>query len=161
MHKTCISLAYVSVVAEVTDRVTGMAEDTHRSVQVERVDTGRYLARNARGGTLPIGGDDFTPVELLLAAIGGCTATDADVVVSRRVEPEAFTVTVSGDKIQDETGNRMENLAVTFQVRVPEGPAGDQARTVLPRAVTLSHDRLCTVSRTVELGTPVHVTIED
>lgn len=138
-----------------------MAEDTYRSVRIERVSTSRYLARNASGATLPIGGDDFTPVELLLAAIGSCTAMDADVVISRRTEPESFTVTVGGDKVQDETGNRMTNLAVTFDVRLPEGPAGDQARTLLARTVKLSHDRLCTVSRTVELGTPVSSTVSD
>ncbi|OLF12212.1 oxidoreductase [Actinophytocola xinjiangensis] len=138
-----------------------MAEDTYRSVQVERVSTMRYVARNAAGATLPIGGDGFTPVELLLAAIGSCTAMDADVVISRRTEPESFTVTVSGDKISDDTGNRMTNLAVTFDVRLPEGPAGDQARTLLARTVKLSHDRLCTVSRTVELGTPVTSTVTD
>ncbi len=138
-----------------------MAEDTLRSVRLERVAVGRYIAHNARGGTLPIGGDDFTPVELLLAAIGSCTATDTDVVTSRRAEPTAFTVTVTGDKVSDrETGNRMENLTVTFEVRFPEGEAGDTARTLLPRTVALSHDKLCTVSRTVERGTPVTPRIE-
>jgi putative redox protein len=140
--------------------VAGMADhtaaDTFRSVRIERDSVGRYTVRNARGGTLAVGGDAFTPVELLLAAIGTCTATDTDVVTSRRAEPDSFTVTVSGDKISDETGNRMENLAVTFELRFPDGPAGDQARTVLPRTVALSHDKLCTVSRTVERGTPVH-----
>lgn len=131
-----------------------------RSVRIERVSTGEYVVHNERGGTLPVGGDNFTPVELLLAAIGSCTAIDTDVVTSRRAEPTGFTVTVSGDKVSDkETGNRMTNLSVTFDVTFPEGPAGDEARTVLPRTVRLSHDRLCTVSRTVELGTEVHTTI--
>jgi uncharacterized OsmC-like protein len=81
---------------------------------------------------------------------------DTDVVTSRRVEPTAFTVTVSGDKVSDhETGNRMDNLAVTFEVRFPESEAGDAARALLPRTVALSHDKLCTVSRTVERGTQV------
>lgn len=44
---------------------------------------------------------------------------------------------------------------MTFQVRFPEGEAGDAARAVLPEMVTRSHDRLCTVTRTVERGTPV------
>jgi putative redox protein len=137
-----------------------MAEDTFRSVRIERASVGRYVVHNARGGTLPVGGDDFTPVELLLAAIGCCTATDTDVVTSRRVEPTAFTVTVSGDKVSDrETGNRMENLAVTFEVSFPDGEAGDAARALLPRTVALSHDKLCTVSRTVGRGTPVTPTI--
>jgi uncharacterized OsmC-like protein len=130
--------------------------DSYRSVRIDRVSTGKYVVRNARGGTLPVGGDDFTPVELLLAAIGACTATDTDVVTSRRAEPTGFTVTVSGDKVSDrETGNRMTNLSVTFDVTFPDGPAGDEARALLPRTVKLSHDKLCTVSRTVELGTEV------
>jgi uncharacterized OsmC-like protein len=81
-------------------------------------------------------------------------------VTSRRAEPTHFSITVSGDKVSDkEEGNRMTNLHVTFDVRFPEGPAGDEARTLLPRTVKLSHDRLCTVSRTVELGTEVTTTI--
>ena len=46
-------------------------------------------------------------------------------------------------------------IEVVFDVVFPEGEAGDAARTVLPVAITKSHDRLCTVSRTVELGTPI------
>lgn len=134
--------------------------DSFRSVRIDRVSTGKYVVRNARGGTLPVGGDDFTPVELLLAAIGTCTATDTDTVTSRRAEPTAFTITVSGDKVSDkQDGNRMTNLSVTFDVQFPEGPAGDEARTLLPRTVKLSHDRLCTVSRTVELGTEIKTEI--
>jgi len=135
-----------------------MSDDTFRSVDIERTGAGQYLARNVRGGSIRVGrgGDDsFTPVELLLAALGGCTAIDVDVATSRRTEPDEFRIRVTGDKIQDESGNRMENLRIEFSVRFPAGDAGDAARQVLPRAVRVSHDRLCTVSRTVELGTPV------
>jgi len=134
--------------------------DSYRSVRIDRVSTGKYVVRNERGGTLPVGGDDFTPVELLLAAIGTCTATDTDVVTSRRAEPTGFTITVSGDKVSDKVeGNRMTNLSVTFDVTFPDGPAGDEARALLPRTVKLSHDKLCTVSRTVELGTEIEARI--
>ncbi|MBO4210504.1 OsmC family protein [Micromonospora echinofusca] len=140
-----------------------MSEDTFRGVDITRTSVGRYEVRNSRGGSLVVGtgGDDtFTPVELLLAAIGGCTAIDVDLVVSRRDEPDEFQVRVTGDKVRDESGgNRMQNLAVEFTVRFPAGPAGDAAREMLPRAVRMSHDRLCTVSRTVELGTPVSTTV--
>ena len=141
-----------------------MSDDTLRTVSVDRVGTGRYAATNVRGGRIEFGsGDDadFTPVELLLAALGGCTAIDADVATSRHAEPVRFSVTVSGDKLGGDEGNHMENLAVTFHVEFPEGAEGDKARAILPRAVRLSHDRLCTVSRTVERGTPVTSTIED
>jgi putative redox protein len=137
-----------------------MTEDTLRSVRIERTGARRYVAHNPRGGSISFGaGGDagFTPVELLLAAIGGCSAIDADVATSRHTEPTGFTVTVTGDKITGDEGNRMANLSVSFEVRFPDGEAGDRARDILARAVRLSHDRLCTVSRTVELGTPVAV----
>jgi putative redox protein len=135
-----------------------MAEDTLRSVEIERTALGNYTVRNVRGGTLTIstdGGDSFTPVELLLAAIGGCTGADVDYITSKRARPESFTVSVTGDKVRDEGGNHLQNLRVELTVRFPEGPDGDRAREALPRAAKMSHDRLCTVSRTVELGTPV------
>jgi uncharacterized OsmC-like protein len=133
-------------------------------VSIERLGTGRYAATNVRGGRIEFGtGDDadFTPVELLLAALGGCTTIDADVATSRHAEPVRFQVDARGDKINDEEGSRMENLAVTFHVEFPAGPEGDRARSILPRAVRLSHDRLCTVSRTIERGTPVSSTIAE
>lgn len=138
-----------------------MSDDSFRSVEIERTSVGRYVVRNVRGGSISMGsgGDDsFTPVELLLAAIGGCASIDVDHVTSRRAEPARFSVEVTGDKIRDESGgNRMRNLRVEFAVTFPEGPDGDRAREALPRSLQQSHDRLCTVSRTVELGTPVTV----
>jgi uncharacterized OsmC-like protein len=141
-----------------------MGDDTLRSVQFERTANTKYEVHNVRGGTLSVGSGqdaDFTPVELLLAALGTCSAIDVDIVTSRRAEPTEFTAVVRGDKIRDEEGNRMEDLAVEFTIRFPEGEAGDKAREALPRAVKMSHDRLCTVSRTVELGTPVSTTLAD
>lgn len=145
-----------------------MTDDSLRSVTVERTSTGRFVATNARGGTITFGsasdadGDtDFTPVELLLAAIGGCTAVDVDVATSRHAEPDVFSIAVTGHKIADDLGNRLTDLRVTFSVSFPDGAGADRARAILPRAVKTSHDRLCTVSRTVEIGTPVTATVED
>lgn len=139
-----------------------MPAESHRTVTITRTSAGRYSAVNARGGTLEFGTgevDDFTPVELLLAAIGGCTAADVDIFTTRRAEPESFVVEVGGDKVREEAGNRMDNLSVAFRVTFPQGEGGDAARAILPEAVQRSHDRLCTVSRTVELGTPVATSI--
>jgi len=136
-----------------------MTDNTGRSLAIERDIDGRFVARNVRGGSMPIGtGDDdsFTPVELFLAAIGGCTAIDVDVLTSRRAQPDEFTVAVTANKIRDESGeNRLVNITVEFAVTFPDGEAGDSAREVLPRYVRMSHDRICTVTRTVERGTPV------
>ena len=139
------------------------ADSSHRGVRLERVEHSRYLAHNERGGQLSMGtgqNADFTPVELLLAAIGGCTAADVDALTSRRAEPTSFEVGIDAEKIRDANGNHLTDLLVTFRVRFPGGEDGDKARALLPEVVQMSHDRLCTVSRTVQLGTPVANRIE-
>lgn len=133
-------------------------DSAHRSVSIRRTGSTRFAVVNDRGGELTMGtGDDadFTPVELLLAAIGGCTAIDVDILTSRRSEPDAFTVRVDGDKVRDGGGNHLTDIVVTFQVAFPDTPGGDEARSILPDVVRKSHDRLCSVGRTVELGTPI------
>lgn len=132
--------------------------DAMRSVSIVRTSAGKFRATNARGGILDFGsgGDDqFTPVELLLASIAGCSAIDVDIFTSRRSEPDTFEVTASGEKLRDEQHNHMGPITVRFEVTFPEGEAGDAARKVLPDSLQQSHDRLCTVSRTVQLGAPV------
>jgi putative redox protein len=145
-------------------KVAGMATDSaHREVTVQRVSTGTFTAVNPRGGRIPVGtgGDgDFTPAELLLAAIGSCTSMDVDALTSRRAQPAAFEVVVGADKVRDGSGNHLTDIEVTFRVTFPAGEPGDAARALLPDMVKKSHDRLCTVSRTVELGTPITSRIE-
>ncbi|MET9734604.1 OsmC family protein [Streptomyces sp. NPDC006458] len=145
-----------------------MTDNTLRSVTVERTGTGRFVATNTRGGTIAFGSasepgseTEFTPVELLLAALAGCSAVDVDVATGRHAEPDRFTIVASGHKISDDLGNRLTGLQVTFSVSFPDGEGAERARAILPRAVKTSHDRLCTVSRTVETGTPVTATVEE
>jgi uncharacterized OsmC-like protein len=139
-------------------------DNGHRQVIIDRLRTSHYTVTNDRGGTISMGDgsdDSFTPVELLLTAIGGCTAIDVDMLTSRRSEPASFQIVVEGTKIRDEQhANRMSDLVVTFKISFPDGEAGDKARAVLPDAVKVSHDRLCTVSRTIEIGTPITSVIE-
>jgi uncharacterized OsmC-like protein len=138
----------------------GADPTTRRSVDIERTGAGTYLARNARGGRLRVSAADdadFTPVELLLVALGACSAVDVDTVTTRRAAPERFAVRVDADKVRVDGANALQDLVVTFDLRFPDGPEGDAAREVLPRALQVSHDRSCTVSRTVEAGTPVRM----
>jgi putative redox protein len=135
----------------------------HRTITIHRLANGRFAARNLRGGEITFGtgdGTGFTPTELLLAAIGGCTAIDVDILTSRRAEPESFEITVSAEKVRDHDGNHLTDITVSFRLAFPPGEGGDAARAVLPDAVRKSHDRLCTVGRTVELATPIATTID-
>ena len=138
-------------------------DGSERSVELVRQGKGAYDAVNNRGGRIRVStGDDadFSPVELLLVAIAGCSAADVDFLTARRAEPERFVVRARADKVRDDDGNCLRDIRVTFDVRFPAGEGGDAARGVLPEAARRSHDRLCTVSRTVELGTPIEVVVE-
>jgi uncharacterized OsmC-like protein len=135
-----------------------MDDDTLRWLDLTQIGEGRYKAVNRRGGVLPIGsGDDpdFTPVELLLAALAGCTAIDVGAITGKRAVPEAFDIHTEGHKIRDEGGSHLVDLKVTVSITFPDGEAGDRAREVLPRAVRQTADRLCTVGRTLQLGTEI------
>ena len=137
--------------------------DTHRWIELERTEPGVFVVRNARGGELRVGGDAgdlFSPLELLLAAIASCSAADVDAITRRRAEPDRFRARVDAQKVRDETGNILRDIELTFSVAFPPGEAGDAAREALPRAVQSSHDRSCTVSRTVEAGVPVRTLID-
>lgn len=136
-----------------------MADDP-RNVTVTRLDTGVYEATNPRGGRIRFGskaGDDFTPVEMLLAALAGCSAVDVDQVTSRRATPDRFEVRVSAQVERGGSGNLLQDIVVAFDLAFPQGPEGDTARALAPRALEISHQRTCTVSRTVQTGVPVRM----
>jgi len=145
------------------------ADPDARHVELERLGLGRYRATNVRGGTLLItsgttrtGDEDhtaFTPVELLLVAAAGCTAADVDHITAKRAEPDRFQVRSAARKARDEGGNHLRDLQIDLEVEFPTGPGGDAARSILPDAAARSHDRLCTVSRTLERGTPVQTRV--
>jgi putative redox protein len=136
-----------------------MTADNHRFVTLERLEEGVYLATNAKGAQLRFGSkadDAFSPVELLLAAIAGCSAVDVDTVTGRRSAADHFAARVDATVVRD-NGNVLKDIQLTFDLSFPDGEAGDAARAILPQAIKTSHERTCTVSRTIEAGTPITV----
>jgi putative redox protein len=128
------------------------------TVNLSRLSQHHFEATNSRGGTLRFGrkwAGEFTPVELLLVAIAGCTAMDVDAITVKRSEPRRFDVSCSGHSTKSEHGNHVTDIQVDFNVDFPDTEEGRAATDVLEKAIRKSHDRLCTVTRTVELGTPV------
>jgi putative redox protein len=134
-----------------------MDDDTLRWIDLTRIGEA-YQAVNRRGGVLPIGaGDDpgFTPVELLLVALAGCTALDVGAITGKRATPETFEIRATGHKVRDDDGSHLVDLNVSMSITFPDGEAGDRAREILPRAVRQTADRICTVGRTLQLGTDI------
>ena len=129
-----------------------------REVSVVRTASRTYKATSAEtGSSIEFGQAEglLTPVELLLAAIAGCSSIDVDVATTRRSEPEQFEVTASGDKLTEDGASRMEDIRLGFDLKFPDTEEGRKAAGMVERIVKLSHDKYCTVSRTVELGAKV------
>ena len=94
----------------------GWQMSTDRRVDLVRTSRLQFTATNARGGTLSFGSGDhgeFTPVELLLVALAGCTGMDVDAITSKRAEATGL-LTVKPLRSNGET------LATT--TLVPHGP---------------------------------------
>lgn len=135
-------------------------ESTMRSVHLVRTGPQQYRAENPRGGVISFGegqDTDFTPVELLLVALGGCNAITIE-ALTKRAEPKRFDVAVEGQKRKDaDGGSQLEDLIVTIDIAFDRDEAGQAMADRVPDAIEKSHHKLCTVSRTVERPSPVRI----
>lgn len=140
-------------------------ETTAQHVTLTREAEGVYVARNGRGGEYRFGynvDNALSSVELLMVAIAGCSATDVDMMTSRRAEPSKFEVTVEAEKVAGSTPAFLRNIDLLFDLVFPEGEDGDKARARIGAALKAAEEKTCTVSRTVTHGSPVTLrTAED
>lgn len=134
-----------------------MTEISPRKVTMTRESEGVYTATNEAGDSLTFGRGEglLSPIELLLAAIAGCSSIDVDAMTSRRTEPTKFDVTATADKVEENGGSVLDNIAVEWDLAFPEGDAGDKARARVGAALKSAHEKTCTVSRTVEAGVAI------
>jgi uncharacterized OsmC-like protein len=115
------------------------------SVRVERTDDGGFRARNDRGAEVTIGGSDedgvFTPVELLLAALGGCEIVTVEPLTAQRGHRLVrLAATVEAEKIKP---TRLGTITVTYDVELP--PGDDTAASVFADVARRVHEHHCTV----------------
>ena len=133
-------------------------EISPRQVTLVREAEGVYTARNARGAEYRFGynvDDALSSVELLMVAIAGCSATDVDMMTSRRSEPTKFEVDVTAEKVGGSSPAFLRNIDLVFDLLFPEGEDGDKARARIGAALKAAEEKTCTVSRTVTHGSPV------
>ncbi|GAA0515137.1 OsmC family protein [Saccharopolyspora thermophila] len=134
------------------------------STPVETTRTGQhtFTATNPRGAQVTIGRDGapgaFTPGELLLAAIAGCAALTGENLLVRRIGEDAgFTVHADRRKAPEDP-NKFSSVQITFDVDLSViEDEGERGRLV--DAVRRAIEKYCTVSRSVEEGTPIDLTL--
>jgi uncharacterized OsmC-like protein len=129
-------------------------------VTVERTDDGGYVARNGRGGEIRFGtseGADFTPVEMLLAALGGCNIVTVEPLTAQRGHRlTRLAAALEAEKIKP---NRLGPITMTYDVTLP--PDDPEAAPVFRSVAERVHERHCTVSTALREQTTVDVEIPE
>jgi uncharacterized OsmC-like protein len=130
-------------------------------LSVERIDKHDFIGRNDRGATVRIGRSgapgSFTPGELLQIATAGCTAITTEELVTRRAGDDTRMVTTV-DHVRAEGAREYERIRV--QLHAELAFLDEDTRERVMRAMRAAVERQCTVSRTLERGAPVDLTIE-
>ena len=115
-------------------------------------DNYHFQLKNERGHIVDIdnrsefGGDDLgaSPMELILMAVGGCSSIDViSILKKQRQEITSFKVEVEGERVQIEEAKPFKEITVVFLL---EGKI-DSEKAI--RAVELSFDKYCSVSKTL------------
>ncbi len=119
-----------------------------RVVKVKWIDGMRFVATDSTGHSIVmdaskhVGGEGsgFSPLELLLAALGGCTGIDiVDVMRKQREDVEDLEIVVSGKRAK-EPPRVYTRIHVNYRIK---GKAIKEKK--VQRAIELSEDKYCSV----------------
>jgi len=103
------------------------------------------------------GGHDkgFRPMQMLLAAMGGCSAVDVvSILKKQRVELKDIKITVTGEREKDQTPSLYTEVHLHFKLY------GNIDLEKANKAVALSVGKYCSVARTLEKTAKVTFSVE-
>ena len=133
-------------------------------VEINRVDADfRMEAVNDKGNSIIMdageadGGHDsgFRPMQLLLAALGGCSAIDLIAILRKQREPlNDLKITVTGEREAGVVPALYTEAHIHFKL------FGAVNREKAERAVALSVDKYCSVAKTLEKTAKVTYSFE-
>jgi putative redox protein len=107
-------------------------------------DTGNTIDMD---GSPAIGGENkgFRPMQLLLAAIGGCSTIDIVSILRKQREPlEDIQITVNGEREPNVEPSLFRDIHVHFALK------GNLSEEKVRKAVDLSMQKYCSVAKTLE-----------
>jgi putative redox protein len=119
----------------------------------------RFTGINEAGDKVVIDGDQpaigLRPMELLLSALGSCTAYDVVDIMTKKRQPLArYRVEVEGTQAEDHP-KRYTHIHLTHY-----GAGPNITPEALNRAVELSHTKYCPVSASLNAEITVSVVVE-
>jgi putative redox protein len=130
-----------------------------KTVVVHRLTGHRFLGSNDQGDKVLIDGDQpatgMRPMELLLAALAGCTAYDVvDIMEKKRMPLASYRIEAVGQRAEEHP-KRYTHIVVTHYAS-GEGVTQE----ALLRAAQLSHEKYCSVSASLNMPVELKVVLE-
>lgn len=120
----------------------------------------RFLGVNEQGDKVMIDGDSpstgMRPMELLLAALAGCTGYDiVDIMAKKRQPMSSYRIEARGERPDEGALKPYTRIVLTH---IGSGP--EVTEQALQRAAELSHEKYCSVSATLNCPVEIEVQIE-
>jgi len=123
-------------------------------IQIERLNDAVHLrATNEEGASLEmdgspaVGGEDkgFRPMQMLLAALGGCSTIDIVSILKKQRQPvDDIAITVEGEREPSVEPSLFRDIHVHFTL------TGNLDEDKVRKAVDLSMEKYCSVAKTLE-----------
>lgn len=122
-------------------------------VNVVRTLDGDYVGSNDRGARVAIGSSTedgvFSPVELLLIALGGCELVTIEPLTAKRGHRlKKLAVTVTAEKVEP---TKLGSITSTYEIELPEDD--EEAAEVFKSVAHRVHENHCTVGRALRENT--------
>lgn len=130
-----------------------------QTARVQWVGKERFVAQSPSGHLVALDTDRAAngapgPMELLLVALGACTATDViSILAKMRQKLESLEVEVSGERAE-EPPRVWTKLEIVYKLR------GILDEAAVQRAVQLSEEKYCSVAATLRKTAPISYRIE-
>lgn len=124
-------------------------------ISIQRLNDAVHMeAKNEDGVTLHMDGTDeigginggFRPMQMLLAAAGGCSAIDVvGILKKQKQNPDDLKIEVTGDRVKVKEYSEFKSINIHF---ILKGTHLDEKKVA--RAIDLSINKYCSVSKTME-----------
>jgi putative redox protein len=103
---------------------------------VAQMDAGENIGGHNKG---------VRPMQMLLMGLGGCSAIDIVLILKKQKQViEDFTISIDGEREKEKEPSLWENIQVHFKFK------GQIDKEKAERAVQLSMEKYCSVSKTLE-----------
>ncbi len=132
---------------------------TTKTIVLHQICGHRFVGRNATGDQVLVDGDQpsigMRPTDLLLAALGSCTAYDVIDIMQKKRQPLArYRIEVVGTQAEEHP-RRFTHITVTHYGAGPE-----VTEAALARSAELSHTKYCSVAASLKAEITVNVVVE-